>query len=102
MNFRSKKLTDSARNQDCTICIYGVCNKNPEATVWCHSNQTIHGKGMGIKAHDCFGAFGCSSCHAEIDQGRNLTRDEKLNYMDMARDRTLLKLWQQGFLKVAK
>jgi len=100
MNFRNKKLTQSAKGLECQLRISGVCNRNPETTVWCHSNQAIHGKGMGIKAHDCFGAFGCSACHREIDQGTRLSRDEKIEYMDYARDRTLLLLWQQKLIGV--
>ena len=69
MNDRNRYLLDMARGRDCLLRIPGVCNYNPETTVACHSNQQQHGKGMGIKAHDWATAWGCSSCHAWLDQG---------------------------------
>ena len=59
----------SARGQDCTLGIAGVCNGNPETTVWAHSNQLKDGKGMGIKARDEEGCYACSGCHAWLDGG---------------------------------
>jgi len=32
---------------------------------------------MGIKAHDCFTAALCQSCHHELDQGKNLSREQR-------------------------
>lgn len=64
---RSKKLRDSARGQECTFQIPGVCNENPETTVLCHIPTKETG-GMGMKPDDCTStAFGCSSCHDAID-----------------------------------
>jgi hypothetical protein len=60
-------IRQSARGQQCTICIPGVCNRNPETVVWCHENSFVAGKGMGIKARCEHGAYGCSSCHAVFD-----------------------------------
>lgn len=64
MNYRNKKLVDSARDVDCVSC------QNPEAC-WCHSNSYEHGKGRGIKAHDIFGFYGCMRCHDWYDGRRN-------------------------------
>jgi len=62
---RSKKLRDSARGQDCTFQISGVCNGNPETTVLCHlSSET---GGMGLKSTDECSAFGCYACHQAVD-----------------------------------
>ena len=44
-----------------------VCNHNPQTTVWAHSNKSLHGKGMGLKAEDQYGAYACSTCHAVYD-----------------------------------
>ena len=44
-----------------------VCNRNPQTTVWAHSNKSEHGKGMGLKAEDQYGAYACSTCHAVYD-----------------------------------
>lgn len=59
----------SARGQDCTLRFEGICNRNPETTVWCHSNRIEDGKGMGLKARDEEGCYGCSDCHAWLDGG---------------------------------
>lgn len=57
----------SAKDQDCTIRLPGICNQNPQTTVLCHSNQLADGKGMGIKAPDTCAAYGCSACHDVVD-----------------------------------
>ena len=58
------KIRASARGRECQIRIPGVCNSNPETTVLCH----LGGGGMGAKRSDLHGAYGCSSCHDEIDR----------------------------------
>jgi hypothetical protein len=68
--YRSKRLLDAARGQECMVQIPGICTNNPETVVAAHSNQLRHGKGGGLKAHDCFIAWACYSCHAELDQGK--------------------------------
>jgi hypothetical protein len=60
----SQKLKDSAKGQDCTIRLPGICNFRPETTVLCHLN----GGGTGTKKSDLFAAFGCSDCHNEVDR----------------------------------
>lgn len=65
---KTSKIRQSARGEDCTINLEGVCNYNPETVVWCHSNESAHGKGMGLKAHDEHGAYGCSDCHKVYDR----------------------------------
>jgi hypothetical protein len=64
MKIKSNKLRASARDQDCTLRLVGVCNFNPETTVLCHVGV---GSGFGTKSGDNMAVFGCSSCHAEID-----------------------------------
>lgn len=59
---QSKKLTKSARGQECLIRS-PVCNGDSETTVLCHLN----GGGMATKKSDLFGAFGCSACHSFVD-----------------------------------
>jgi len=60
---KQNKITKSARDQECQIRIPGICNFNPETTVFCH----IGGAGIGMRANDIHGAYGCSSCHDAID-----------------------------------
>lgn len=69
MNIRSQAVLDSAKGAPCAARFPGVCNGNPETTVWCHLNGYRFGKGAGLKAHDVCGFAGCSSCHAYLDVG---------------------------------
>jgi ferredoxin len=98
--FRSNKLLKAAKGQSCMVQIPDICNGNNETTVAAHSNQLTHGKGMGIKAHDCFIAWSCSSCHAEIDQGK-MSKEDRNFYWQQGFERTLLAMLQLGILVVA-
>jgi hypothetical protein len=62
MNYRNKKIRQHARGQQCTLR-WVNCNGNPETVVFCHLDEHFAGKGLGLKAHDFAGFFGCSSCH---------------------------------------
>jgi len=62
-------IRKSARGEACTLRFVGICNRNPETTAWCHSNRSEDGKGLGIKARDEEGCYGCSDCHAWLDGG---------------------------------
>ena len=99
MSFKSKKLRDSARDQDCNIRIPGVCNFNPETTVLAH----VAKGGMGEKGNDYHATFSCSNCHDAID-GRLKTQWSKLDLSDMANDgmRRTQDYWVYvGLMKVA-
>lgn len=61
---RSPAILKSARNEECTVRIPGICNWNPETTVFAH----VGGAGERIKSHDYKGAYCCSACHDEIDR----------------------------------
>lgn len=71
------------RGQRCYLQIDWVCSPI-ETVVPCHSNQLIHGKGMRIKAKDEFTVPGCMRCHAELDQGKRLTKLAKFGIWDQA------------------
>jgi hypothetical protein len=64
---KTSKIRQSAKGEDCTICIPGVCNGRNETVVLCHSNDLSDGKGMGLKARDECAAYGCDACHAIVD-----------------------------------
>lgn len=66
---RSQKVINTARGAPCALRLPGICNSNPETTVWAHLNG--FGKGMGIKTHDILGFPACSSCHAAYDTGKD-------------------------------
>lgn len=73
MNYRNKKLTQSAKHESCV-----ACGADDGTIVWAHSNSSRHGKGMGIKAHDLFGAYLCHRCHTSFDAG--LMRSDWFNF----------------------
>ncbi len=95
---KQTKITKSARGEGCTIRIPGVCNFNPETTVFCH----IGGGGMGMKASDIHGAYGCSDCHSAIDghMKTDFTKQElQLMHYD-AMVETQLTLLTKGLIKI--
>lgn len=99
MSYRNRNLLDLARGQPCMAGIIDICNHDPATTVSAHSNQARHGHAGALKADDCFIAWLCSSCHAELDQGR-MRRKLKAEYWDRAFEATLLSMWEQGLISV--
>ena len=97
--YRNPKLLQTAKGAPCMFELVG-CNFDPETTVWAHSNEYRHGKGKGTKADDCFGAFACSNCHYEYDNGR-MTREQKQIVFENAMYKTWRYLWENGKVKVA-
>ena len=63
-----------------------------------HMNE---GKGMGLKQHDCLTAALCAECHHEIDNGRNMSREERREAMRDAVLATWVKMAEMGLLRVA-
>jgi len=61
------KITKSARGEDCTVRIPGVCNFDQETTVLAHINGVRFGHGVARKANDKHAAYTCSACHDAID-----------------------------------
>lgn len=59
------KIRQSARDEDCTLRIPGVCNEDPATTVLCHA--PFPNRGGMRKGNDTWAAYGCSSCHDLID-----------------------------------
>jgi hypothetical protein len=66
---RSTKVLRSAKGQPCAGRFPGICNGNPETTVWAHLNGHRFGKGAGLKAHDILGLHLCADCHRYLDTG---------------------------------
>jgi hypothetical protein len=65
-----------------------------------HSNQMRDGKGRGLKAHDYRIAALCFKCHYEIDQGKDLSRTERLNIWENAHRATIGWLFENDHIKV--
>ena len=54
------------------------------------------GKGRGIKADDNLVAALCLKCHFEVDQGKDLTKDERQLMWYLAHTLTVEKLCERG------
>jgi len=88
--FRSKKHLKNVASLCCQHC--GIDGYTQAA----HSNQLQHGKGRGIKASDEFTAALCLKCHYELDQGKNLSKEERIDMWENAHKRTKAELIRLG------
>ncbi len=101
-NYRSPALLRLARDQSCVNC-----GLEDGSIVSAHSNWSEHGKGMSIKAHDIFSAHLCFRCHSWLDQGTGRdptgewSSDQKRYMFQRAFERTLLRLCQQGRVRIS-
>ena len=95
MIYRNKRLLEIARNFPCQHC--GI---DDGTVVAAHSNQLRDGKGKGIKASDFRIASLCFKCHAELDQGKNLSKQERLEMWEEAHRKTIGLLFDNGHLQV--
>lgn len=69
---------------------------NEHAIQAAHSNWSEHGKGRGIKASDVYTAALCLRCHYELDQGDELTKDERKEMWTTAHRKTVDLLVSRG------
>jgi hypothetical protein len=88
--YRSKKHLKNVASLDCQIC--GATGFIQAA----HSNQMQHGKGRGIKSSDEYTAALCLKCHYEIDQGKELSKEERQEKWHHAHIATVAKLFNDG------
>ena len=95
MMYRSKPLLEAVRESPCQHC--GV---QDGTVVAAHSNQLIDGKGKGIKAHDYRIAALCYRCHSELDQGKNLSKLERVALWEAAHRKTVGWLFETNRLSV--
>ena len=93
--YRNRQLLDLVRESPCQIC-----GAKDGTVVAAHSNQQRDGKGMGIKAHDYRIAALCYTCHADIDQGKTLGRQQKFDKWDEAHRATIGWLFEGGHLTI--
>ena len=87
---RSKAITQAAKDEPCT-----VCGSNDGSTVFCHLNESWAGKGMGQKADDIAGFFGCEVCHDWYD-GRKILR----GYTDKPDDRAVMRAMYRTWVRL--
>jgi hypothetical protein len=88
---RSPALLKACRELACQNC-----EIRDGTVVAAHSNQARHGKGRGIKASDIFVAALCFHCHSKIDQGKDLSQDEREAIWQTAYVRTMQLLVKTG------
>jgi len=93
--YRNPKLLQAVRDCPCQHC--GI---QDSTIVAAHSNQMRDGKGRGLKAHDYRIAALCFKCHYEIDQGKDLSRAERLNIWEEAHRATIGWLFENDLIKV--
>jgi hypothetical protein len=95
MMYRSDKLLRALRDSPCQ-----QCGREDGTVVAAHSNQMRDGKGRGLKAHDYRIAALCFTCHAEIDQGNKMSREERLNAWENAHRKTIGWLFDNNLIAV--
>ena len=88
--FRSKKHLKNVASLPCQHC--GLEGYTQAA----HSNQAKHGKGRSLRASDEFTAALCLKHHYELDQGRDMTKEERVEMWENAHKRTKDALIKQG------
>ena len=92
-NYRNENLRRAVATLPCQIC-------GKHGTQASHSNQLRDGKGLGIKAPDYRIAALCPECHADIDQGKDLTKAERHDKWNEAHRRTMGALFENGLVAV--
>jgi hypothetical protein len=92
MNWRNKKLTQSAKHESCVSC-----GANDSTIVWAHSNSQKHGKGMGIKAHDLFGAYLCHKCHSAFDANEPYM-PKAVGEFALHKNEWFMKMWERSMI----
>lgn len=89
---KSKKITQSAKGEDCTLRVSSMC-QDGETVVACHLNSPF--KGVGFKSPDIFIVYGCYHCHQMLDSSQ-------VDYEDQLRAlfETQMKLYRKGLINV--
>lgn len=96
-NYRNQAILDAANGEECTMGS-PMCNGDSRTVSACHSDEQVHGKGRGIKAHDIFIFFGCSDCHRWYGSSE-IPRSEKREAFHYAHARTIDRLIAKGVLR---
>lgn len=95
--YRNQKLLEAVRSSPCQHC--GV---RDGTIVAAHSNQLRDGKGRGLKAHDYRIAALCFRCHAELDQGSKMCKQERVNMWEDAHRATVGWLFENDVIGLTR
>ena len=93
--YRNKKLLEIVRESPCQHC-----SIQDGTIVAAHSNQLRDGKGRGLKSSDARIAALCYRCHSDIDQGRSLSKDQRVEVWESAHRATIGWLFENGHIEV--
>ena len=93
--YRNDNILKLAQHSPCQLC--GI---EDGTIVAAHSNQLRDGKGRGLKSSDAAIAFLCYKCHTEIDQGHELTKQQRFYIWDEAHRKTMRWLIEKEYLIV--
>jgi len=93
--YRNKKLLIIVRESPCQVC--GI---EDGTVVAAHSNQMRDGKSTSMKSVDYRIAALCFKCHASLDQGSKMTREERVNMWEEAHRGTIGWLFENKHLEV--
>jgi hypothetical protein len=95
-------IRDSARGEECTVRLSGVCNSDPRTVVWSHYPGHAGDRGMATKSLDLCGCYACSACHDVVDLRMHgpawMTRDDVMLAWHEGHIRSLVRLAQKGLL----
>lgn len=91
-------LRQSAKHAPhCMACM--MPNPNGDALCLAHSNELKHGRGIGHKSEDIYGAILCMKCHDMADgRSGSLSKAEKRAILRLAHDQTVLWWSENGYL----
>ena len=78
---RDRKRLAAIRKLPCV-----VCGRSPVDAA--HSNQSSHGKGMGLKACDTKTISLCRSHHVEYDQFQKMNRSQSVDWFAKMLEKT--------------
>ena len=92
MTYRNRKLLDRVRELPCQHC-----GAQDGTVCAAHRNE---GKGAGIKASDALVAALCFRCHSAVDQGKDMTRDERRDFWNRAAINTYRALIEREILRL--
>jgi Fe-S oxidoreductase len=95
VSWRNAKLLETVREFPCTRC-----GTSDGTVVAAHSNQIRDGKGKGIKSADYRIAALCYNCHMALDQGAELSKEERLEEWEAAHRVTIGLLFLTKKVKV--
>jgi len=95
--YRHEKLLKAVRDCPCQHC-----GAQDGTVVAAHSNQLIDGKGRGLKAHDYRIAALCFRCHAELDQGTKMSKQERVNMWEAAHRATVGWLFENNIIGMTR